>query len=152
MNHLVVVDASVAIKWLVEEEFSAQAEALLEDAAGRSIVGPLPLTSEVANALYQRTRRKDPATRLTPEEAERALAQFLRLRVRLVASDDLYQQGFAFARTHQLPNLYDSLYVVLAQMLGADLWTDDRVLLGAVGQAAPWVRPISDYPLPMQRS
>ncbi len=147
MNQIVVVDASAAIKWVVEE-FSEQAEALLNDAATSAIVGPPALITEVANALFQRARRRDPATRLTVDEAQAALDRFLALGIQLLSSDALYQEAFAFARQHRLPDIYDTLYVVLAQRLGAQLWTDDRRLLDAVRALAPWVRWIKDYPLP----
>jgi predicted nucleic acid-binding protein len=148
MIQMVVVDASAAIKWVVEEEFSKQAEALLDDAVSSAIVGPPALITEVVNALYQRTRRRDPKTRLTVVEAEAAVARFLALGIQLVSSDALYQQAFAFARQHELPDIYDTLYVVLAEHLGTELWTDDRKLLDAVRPIAPWVRWIRDYPLP----
>jgi predicted nucleic acid-binding protein len=146
MNQTLVVDASVAIKWVVAEEFSEQAEALLNAAASSAIVGPPALLTEVANALYQRTRRRDPETRLTEDEAEAALHRFLALGIQLVSSDALYQQAFAFARQHGLADIYDTLYVVLAERLSSDLWTDDRKLLAAVRASAPWVRWIKDYP------
>ncbi len=98
MNQIVVVDASAAIKWVVEEEFSEQAEALLNDAATSAIVGPPALITEVANALFQRARRRDPATRLTVDEAQAALDRFLALGIQLLSSDALYQEAFAFAR------------------------------------------------------
>ncbi len=148
MNPTVVVDASVAIKWVVQEEFSEQADALLAAAASAAIAGPPAIITEVANALYQRTRRRDPTTRLTTEEAEKALARFLAIGVQLVFSDDLYQEAFAFARDRGLKNLYDGMYVVVAQRLNAPLWTDDRELLDAAWRIAPWVRWIKDYPLP----
>jgi predicted nucleic acid-binding protein len=147
MNQILVVDASVAIKWVVAEEFSAQAEALLNDAASSAIVGPPALITEVANALYQRTRRRDPETRLTVAEAEAALAGFLALGIQLVSSEDLYQQAFAFARQQGLADIYDTLYVILAQRLSTELWTDDRKLLEAVRRIALWVRWIKEYPL-----
>src|SRR3954468_7931898 len=98
MNQTLVVDASVAIKWVVAEEFSEQAEALLGAAASSAIVGPPALPTEVANALYQRTRRRDSETRLTVEDAEAALARFLALGIQQLSSDALYQRAFAFAR------------------------------------------------------
>jgi predicted nucleic acid-binding protein len=147
MNHAVVVDASVAIKWIVAEEFADQAEALLIDHASLPIVCPPPLASEVTNALYQRTHRSDPATHLTIDEAHDALVRFLAVGVELVSPPDLYERAFAFARTHRLPNVYDSLSIALAQVLEVDLWTDDRELLAAIGPAAPWVRWIRDYPV-----
>jgi predicted nucleic acid-binding protein len=148
MNQIVVVDASAAMKWVVEEEFSEQAEALLDDAVSSAIVGPPALITEVVNALYQRTRRRDPKTRLTGDEAEAAIARFLALGIQVVSSDTLYQQAFAFACQHGLPDIYDTLYVVLAERLGTELWTDDRKLLDAVRPIAPWVRWVGDYPLP----
>ena len=146
MNQILVVDASVAIKWVVAEEFSEQAEALLNDAASSAIVGPPALSTEVANALYQRTRRRDPKTRLTVGEAEAALARFLAIGIQLVSSEDLDQQAFAFARQQRLADIYDTLYVILAQRLSTELWTDDRKLLEAVRRIAPWVRWIKEYP------
>lgn len=35
--------------------------------------------------------------------------------------------------------------IVLAEMLEAKLWTDDRRLINSVGEATPWVRWIGDY-------
>ena len=42
---------------------------------------------------------------------------------------------------------YDSVYVVLADMLEAELWTDDRRLLNSVEGVAHAVRWVGDYPL-----
>ncbi len=144
----IVVDASVAVRWAVAaEEFAAQAHALLHDTveAGRALVGPPHLIGEVANALYQRVRSREPVRHLTDEEAREALDAFLAMAVELLAPAGLYERSWAFARAHNLPSIYDSLYVVLAQILGADLWTADRRLLAAVGPVAPWVRFIGDY-------
>jgi|DewCreStandDraft_5_1066085.scaffolds.fasta_scaffold00028_184 predicted nucleic acid-binding protein len=141
-----VVDASVVLKLLIVEDFSEHAHALLRAYIAQPIVGPPVLAAEVTNAIYQRLRRQ--RDRLTTEEGERALADFLRLGVELLSPAGLYPQAFAFARRHRLSNIYDALYVVLAQMLGTELWTDDQALLNALGPSAPWVRSIRTYPLP----
>ena len=144
----VVVDASVAVKWvLTAEDLTVQAQALLTDSlqAGRALAGPPRLPGEVANALYQRVRSQEPSRPLTDDEAWEALTTFLAIPVQALAPDQLYQQAFEFARTANLPSLYDSLYVALARLLGAELWTADRRLLAALGSAAPWVRYIGDY-------
>lgn len=49
-------------------------------------------------------------------------------------------------RAHRLTRTYDALYVVLAQLLGLELWTDDRALINTLAGAAPWVRWIGVYP------
>lgn len=144
MNRAVVVDASVAVKWVIDEEYTDRARALLTDSVSRSILGPPHLASEVTNAIYQRLRRRD----ITATEAGEALERFLAIGPELISPAGLYQQAYDFAQTHSLKNVYDSLYAVLALILELDLWTDDRVLLRALGPAAPWVRWIGEYPFP----
>ena len=52
-----VVDASVVVKWLVNENFSEEAAALLDD--GSTCVAPALVFAEVANALWAMRRRGD---------------------------------------------------------------------------------------------
>jgi predicted nucleic acid-binding protein len=143
------VDASVAAKWVLQEEFTDRAQALLGVTirAGQPPIGPPHLLAETTNVIYRRRLRADPATRITDEQADQALADLLAIPVRLLAPADLYERAFDFARTYQLATIYDSLYVVCAQLLGVELWTADRRLLDALGAAAPWVRSIAEYPL-----
>lgn len=149
MNALPVgVDAGVAVKWVVTvEAFSANAQALLRDCirTSRLIVGPPHVHGEVANALHQRTRSRGPDRRLLDEEAATALQAYLALPVTSLAPTGLLEAAFTLAREHSLPSIYDGLYVVLAQLLGIELWTADRRLLNALGPSAPWVRFIGDY-------
>lgn len=149
MNHALVIDSSVAVKLLLEEEFSDQAQALHEASlqAGRILFAPPHFSGEVCNALYQRLRTSVASRNITEREAEHALSTFLRLPIRAVSSSELYQRAFVFAKNNHLPSMYDSLYVVAAQMVDAELWTADRRLFNALGPAAPWVRWIGDYNL-----
>jgi predicted nucleic acid-binding protein len=148
----VVVDANVVVKWVIDQEHSDRARQLLAStiiARGR-LLGPPLVLSEVLNTIYQHRRTQDPRWQLSEEEAEAALHHFLTLPVTLVAPHGLYEQAFTFARDHRLATTYDSLYVVLAQLLGVEMWTDDQALLRALGTSAPWVRDIRDYPLAEQ--
>jgi predicted nucleic acid-binding protein len=113
MNHAVVVDASVALKRVLAEEFTEQSRALFAQSLQdrRLLVAPPLLPSEVANALYQRLHTSVPSRRLTEAEADGALAAFLHLLITLLAPDDLYSRAFAFAKTYRLPSVYDSVYV-----------------------------------------
>jgi len=142
-----VVDASIAFKWLVEEDHTTEAEALLQDCLRLShpLLAPPHLTAEVTNALHQRTRRQQHA--LTEIEADRALARYLSLPIRQVSNDGLYPEAVKLARGSGLRSIYDALYVALAQMLGVELWTADQRLIQTLGTTAPWVRWIGDYPL-----
>lgn len=140
----VVVDASVAVKWVLNEPSSDAAERLYVEShvAQRPLVAPPLLPNEVTNAIYRRLHRQ----LITEVEADEAVARFADLDVRLLAPSGLTQAAYAFAKRHQLGAIYDSLYVVLAHHVDAVLWTDDRRLLNAVGSAAPWVRWLGHYP------
>jgi predicted nucleic acid-binding protein len=150
MNHAIVVDASVALKWVLFEEFNDQARALYEDAlnARRPIFAPPHFFSEVTSALYQRTRTREPARHLTEDEAHEALTRFSRFHVQTAEPGHLYDRAFLFAREHRLPSLYDSIYVVLAEMMDVTLWTADQRLITTASPVAPWVRRIGDYHQP----
>ncbi len=150
MNHALVVDASVTVKRLLLENFTDQARALFNDALQhhRPLLAPPHFLSEVTNALYQRVmQRRQPQCHLTEAEADLAVQAFFNLPIRLSNPAVLYPQAFAFAKAHNLPSIYDALYVVLAQLLTTELWTGDERLYNAIHTAAPWVRFIRDYPL-----
>ncbi len=93
---LIAVDASVTVKWVLDEQFTEQAQALLAGAVrdARQVVGPPHATAEVCNIIYRRRLRTDPAFRITDEEADQALVRFLRLPLTLLSVDDLYHQSF----------------------------------------------------------
>lgn len=141
-----VVDASVAVKWVVLEELSALARALYGDtvAAHRLLVSPPHLASEVTNALFRRSLRTGPLA-ISAEEARDAVSHFLILRLEVVTLSTLYEEALDFASAHGLSSIYDSLYVVLAHYLGTVLWSADERLLSTTRVTAPWVRWIGDY-------
>ena len=143
MNHILVLDASVAVKVVIEEEFTNRARALIENIRRdrRLLFGPPHLASEVTNAIHQKLARRS----ITEAEADQALNQFLELPIHTFVTPQLYTRASLFARANGLNSTYDSLYVILAQMLDAELWTDDRQLLRDVEAVAPWVRWIRDY-------
>lgn len=146
MSDGAVVDASVAIKWVVNEPYSAQARALREDTAARRepLLAPPHFTGEVMNGLYRRIYRAN-ETALTEAQASRAVNAFLELPIDILTPADLHARAFDFARAHRLASVYDSLYVTLAQLVGVDLWTADERLLNSVRGIAPAVRWIGDY-------
>lgn len=141
-----VVDASVAIKWVLQEAHSAEARALYADsaAAHRLLQAPPHFAAEVVNGLYRRIQRRGSQS-LTYDEAHGAVTHFLRLPVQLVTLPNLYYDAFMFAHEYTLPTVYDSIYAITAQRLGVDFWTADQRMLNALGAVVPWVRSIADY-------
>jgi predicted nucleic acid-binding protein len=150
----IVLDASVAVKLVLPEEHSDQAVALVAETIGahQPVYGPPTLLSEALSALYKRTRYRDPAKAINHGQAAQALAALLDLGIDAVAPAEIYTHTLSFAHAHRLTRTYDALYVVLAQLLDLELWTDDRVLINSLAGAAPWVRWIGDYPLPADAS
>ncbi len=144
---MICVDASVAVKWVVEEERSDQATVLYNAvlSAGRAIVAPPLLPIEVTNILLRRTRSAD---RWPLDLATARLERFLDLPIAIHNPDDLHSRALALAHAFDLPAAYDAHYLALAETLGCELWTDDERLWRRVESRIPLVRRLSDYSLP----
>lgn len=138
-----VVDAALAVKWLLPEELSGRAQALLAAAVrgGRAVVGPPLVGLEVANVIHVRARRDE----ITTDEADAALALLPQLGLGVAAPPTLLLEAVAFARRHRLKHLYDAHHAVLARLLETELWTADRSLYKNLTPVAPWVRWVGDF-------
>ena len=141
MTDFVVVDASVVTKWLVDEDDSDKAHALLEAWDGESLRPTAPgfLPAEVTNALHRRVVRRD----RTVEEATVLLA-------RLAARVDLHHGTSLHARALELASelgqgaAYDCHYLALAEALDCELWTADERFHRAANPAFPFVHALSE--------
>jgi predicted nucleic acid-binding protein len=140
---MMCVDASVAAKWILDEEHSEQARALYDACvlARELIVAPPLLATEVTNILRQRMRREA----LSLADALRLSAQFRSFPIGVREPATMYEQVLILADAYELPAAYDAHYVALAQILGCNLWTNDRRLLNLLGGRLTFVRPIGDY-------
>lgn len=131
-----VVDASVALKWVLDEPGSAAASGLLD---GRGLFAPPLLAIEVANALWVATRRGQ----LTGAEAEDALDLILRAPFQpLPPGLRLPLRALELARLLDHP-VYDCVYLALAIRLERPVVTADRRFAAAASrapEAAPFVR------------
>ena len=136
-----VVDASVAVKWLFEEQDSEAAEALLISAGENNLklVAPAILPAEVANALWKRMRRGDMDRLKTLETGQR----FEGICPLLLPIEDLVYRALELAIDSRHP-VYDCLYVALAEGLPADLITADERLYRAFAHDFPGVHLLRD--------
>jgi predicted nucleic acid-binding protein len=134
---VVVVDASLATKWLVNEEGTGTAVAILERWADREMIIAAPplLLIEVTNALYKRVRRAE----LTLSDAATLLRQLLELGIALGSTEMLHQSALEWADRLGLPATYDSYYLALADSLGCEFWTADERLYNTVKDRITWV-------------
>jgi predicted nucleic acid-binding protein len=140
---VIVVDASVAAKWLLSEEHTEKALALATAtiSEGERIVAPPLLPIEVANILRQRMRTAG----LTLDAALGLFERFQSIPLNVRSPDGLTPRALALADEYRLPAVYDAHYVALAGMLGCDLWTNDQRLLRAVSGKLSFVRWVGDY-------
>jgi predicted nucleic acid-binding protein len=142
MNGAVVVDASLATKWVVEESHSVEALSLLSQwsSHGTYVLAPIFLVFEIVNAIYKRVFRGQ----LTPEEARSALATMLRVNIRLNHNSGLHARALELASQFGRPSAYDAHYLALAEREGCELWTADERLWNAVKGQLSWVRWIGE--------
>lgn len=117
-----VVDASVACKWLVEEAGSTEAAKLL--AGNEELIAPDLVIPEVCNALRSKLRAGQIAAALALELVE-GIAGFFDA---LVPSTRLAARSFAIAETLDQP-VYDCFYLALAEHADTRLVTADARLL-----------------------
>ena len=124
MSEFVVIDASLAVKWLVEEEDSDKAHALLEswDAQGVTRIAPFLMPFEVANVLHRRVRRGE----LNVSEGALMIASLLESRLQFHHSPNLHARVLELASRLNQGAVYDAHYVALAEEFGCEMWTADR--------------------------
>ena len=128
-----VVDASVALKWVLQEPDSHFAEALLR--IEPDLLVPDFWLGEATNVLWLQVRRK----LLTPEEAREGLA-LLRTQIPPTPTGDMDLHDVALeigmAVNH---STYDTLYLAFAIAMGAS---------GVVVSDGPFVRDMRTHPDP----
>ncbi|MBI4234324.1 MAG: type II toxin-antitoxin system VapC family toxin [Chloroflexi bacterium] len=131
MNGLVVVvDASLAVKWLVSEVHSEKAYALARSwaQAGMQPVAPYLMPVEVANALHRRVARKE----VSATAAVRLLDGLLASGIELREPGSIHIRAIELATQLRQDAAYDAHYLALAETLNCDLWTADERFYRAV--------------------
>ena len=113
-----VVDASVAVKWVLREEHDAQARRVLS--RGR-LLAPHLLWAEIGNTLWKRYRRREASV----EEVRWMLADVRALPVTTVAHRPLLPAALDLAISLE-QTVYDCLYLALAEARNSIVVTADR--------------------------
>jgi predicted nucleic acid-binding protein len=120
-----VVDASVAIKWLLPEIHSEDAERLLDE--GVELSAPDLIRAEVGNIVWKRWRRGE----IPLEKARLALQVFRGYSLDILSSETLLDEAWDIAQSLNR-SFYDSLYLALAVYQDSPMVTADRRLYNAI--------------------
>jgi predicted nucleic acid-binding protein len=121
-----VVDASVAVKWVVEEDGTAYALALRQRA---KLIAPELLVAECANILWKKVQRDE----LSKEEALLAARLLQGAEIELLPTRSLLEAAARIAIELDHP-AYDCLYLALAIENDCRFVTADERFLRKLGQ------------------
>lgn len=130
---IVVVDASVAIKWFPPfdtEPLAAEARNLLDRWTRSEIEFVVPdlFWAEVGNIIWKSVR----GGRCSLAEAQELLKTMPLMNLQAVSSADLVASAFQIATSHGRA-IYDCLYVALTKQAGAEMVSADEKLVNALG-------------------
>lgn len=117
-----VVDASVAVKWVIPEVLSDLADRVRDGA--EDVLAPDLLLVEVANALWRKTTARE----ISAREADGAFDLVRRSGIDLRPAGPLLPRAMDLARRLGHP-VYDCVYLALAEREEATLVTADQRLL-----------------------
>ena len=124
MSGFVVVDASLAFKWLVREEHTDKALAILRAWHSEEVTPTAPhlLPFEVSNALHRRVVRGE----LSLEGAVDLIGNLLTSQIALHQPWNLHGRALEIASRFGQTAAYDAHYLALAESLDCELWTADE--------------------------
>ncbi|OLP55765.1 twitching motility protein PilT [Rhizobium rhizosphaerae] len=129
MTETLVIDASIAVKWVVEEEGTPEALGLRQSFR---FIAPELLTVECANILWKKVQRGE----LSREEAQLAASLLARGDIELFGMRGLLVKATELAMEIGHP-AYDCMYVSLAISRNCRFVTADERLLRILAQKAP---------------
>ncbi len=120
-----VLDTSVTMAWLFEDEATPTTEAILDRLKEEEALVPTLWTYEVGNVLLMAERR----SRITEAQGRRftQLLESLPIQISDSHLKSLWNNAIVVAREHGL-NVYDGTYLDLAMREGIPLATRDKAL------------------------
>ncbi|MGA3185705.1 MAG: type II toxin-antitoxin system VapC family toxin [Bryobacteraceae bacterium] len=137
-----VVDASLAVKWLIPEEHGDRAMNLLAKFRNKSLdlTAPDHILIEMGSALWKRSTLKN---EISESEAAESLTDFLALGIKLHPTPSLVGPAMRLA-AQERHSIYDMVYVTFARQLGCEFITADRTLKNKLGSKFSFIRWVGD--------
>ena len=123
----IVIDASVALKWVVSEADSDAADAILD----QDLMAPVLWLAEAANVLWRKARTRE----ITAEEANARLSELRKAPVASLSMEPYLERALELAVEIGHP-VYDCIYLALALHHRTHLVTADRRFAAAASTPA----------------
>ena len=120
---MIVIDASVALSWVFEDELDGLARESAERVTRETAVVPAIFAAEITNALLSAARKK----RIERADLESALRRMAQLPIKIDTAVLDLSLEVRLAIKHRL-TIYDALYLALACRHGLPLLTRDDAL------------------------
>jgi predicted nucleic acid-binding protein len=142
----VVVDANVAVKWVINEHDSGVALDLLRDWAKNevAILAPMLLASETTNILYRAVKSEKLLFNDAKVGIEEIIFPAITFDVVHIHTSEFFIRIMHLAKQFHLPATYDVHYLALAEREQCEFWTADMRLYNSVKEQLPWVRLMAD--------
>lgn len=137
------VDASLAVRWLIPEEYSDESLDLLDvwTESHTELIAPTHLLYEVTATLRFLVYRKV----ISEEIGDGAFQRLAKLPIHLSSRAAMFSLAWRLAAEFNLPSTYDVTYLALARLERCELWTADRKFFKAVKGMTPDVRWIGHH-------
>lgn len=128
----IVVDASIALSFCLEDERNEEATALLADIGHYKIIGPPHWWAEITNGLLMAEKRK----RINSHEINEAMKLLMALEIEIIPATtvEFAEKIIPLALSHKLTS-YDACYLHLTITKKAPLATLDKALKTAASKA-----------------
>ena len=143
MDDEAVIDASVAVKLVIDEEYTSVSRALFvafEDRGVARIAPPL-LPFEITNALHKRVASAE----MTAQAAIQGFHSLASYKIEIHTIDALHEQALELAYRMGMGASYDAHYLALALARDCDLWTADGSFFRAARQLSDKVLWLADF-------
>jgi predicted nucleic acid-binding protein len=138
-----VLDASVALKWVLRENDTPLAQRLRSDyvSGTHDLLAPDIFAVEVGHSLSRSERRRV----ISPAEGQRHLRDVLATLPLLFPSLPLLPRAYEISSARRV-SVYDCLYVALAEREGCELVTSDQRLIRSLQPHFPCILPLASLP------
>ena len=136
-----IVDASVAIKWFVEEELRDRAVSFFDGVKKGKIKAVVPTLffTEMSNICWKKSLKKD----LTYHQASEILKDIRQMPLKRYEDYELFDVAFGNALQFGI-TVYDAMYVSLAEIYAVPLVTADDALIKACKGRFDFILPLDE--------